>query len=259
MSLRVRAALAFCALFLSTAAPAQQSVVENVAVRNRLYRVANRLELSAAVGFGLARELTEHVNLSLGAAYNVTDTWAFEIRAGYAISGHTNIARQLSRNFLQFDPNQRNRIADDLSALWEMKANGQVGVRWAPIYGKISLLAEIPVHFQVQFWAGGGVGQFHRESVVYCRQLISRSDGTCGDWLSEDTVRPMGSVAAALRFFSHRSGSFKLELRDYIFRDSYLTSIDRVIAERGEPTGVPSNSPGIIQLFTLELGYAVFF
>lgn len=259
MSLPFRAHAAACALLLSTAASAQ-SVVENVAVRNRLYRMANKFEMSAAVGFGLARELTEQVNFSLGAAYNLTDAFAFEIRAGYALSRHTNIARQLARNFLQVDPSQpERRITDDLSKLWEMKANGLIGLRWTPVYGKISLLAELPVHFQVQFWAGGGVGQFHRESIVYCRQLVSRVDGTCADWLREDAVRPIGSLAAALRFFTHRSGSLQLELRDYLFRDSYLTSIDRVVAERGQSTGVSSSSPGIIQLFTLELGYAVFF
>jgi outer membrane beta-barrel protein len=243
---------------ISTAAPAQ-SVVENTAVRNRLYRVANKFELSVAAGFGLARELTDHVNFSLGAAYNLTDAWALQIRAGYALSRHTQIAQQLARNFLQVDPSHLGQITDDVSGLWEMKANGLIGLRWAPVYGKLSLLAELPIHFQVQFWAGAGIGQFHRESIVYCRQLISRTDGTCADWLQEDAVRPMASLAAALRLFSSRTGSFLIELRDYAFRDSYLTSIERVVAERGQPTGTPSNSPGIIQLFTLELGYAVVF
>lgn len=258
MRIRLCATAAACALLVSTTAPAQ-SVVENVAVRNRLYRVANKFELSAAAGFGLARELTDHVNFSLGAAYNLTDAWALQIRAGYAFSRHTQIAQQLARNFLQVDPNQLGRITDDLSGLWEMKANGLIGLRWAPVYGKLSLLAELPVHFQLQFWAGAGLGQFHRESIVYCRQLISRADGTCANWLQDDVVRPIASLAAALRLFSGRSGSFQIELRDYLFRDSYLTSIDRVLAERGQPTGTPSTSPGVIQLFTLELGYAALF
>ncbi len=37
-----------------------------------------------------------------------------------------------------------------------MGVNGSIGARWQPIYGKINLIAELPVHFQLYLWAGGG-------------------------------------------------------------------------------------------------------
>jgi outer membrane beta-barrel protein len=249
-----------CVLSMSVIGAAHaQPVLEGTAVRNRLYRLQSRFELAPSVGLGLAPHLTNHVNLAVSAAYNLADAWAIELRAGYSLSGHTATADQIGRNFLELDPAQRLRTTDDLSGLWELKGNGLLGVRWAPIYGKLSLFSEVPLHFQAYLWAGGGAGQLHRESVVYCRQVTSRDAGACSDWLKENAIRALGSAAVGFRFFTSHSGLIKFELRDYIFRDSFLTSIDRMVAERGEPTGTPASSPGFTNLFTFELGYAFIF
>jgi outer membrane beta-barrel protein len=232
-----------------------EPILEGVAVRNRLYRMQSKFELAPTVGFGLAPQLTRHVHVALGAAYNFSETWALELRAGYSFSGHSATADEIGRNFLELDPAHRLRSTDDLSALWEMKANGLVGVRWTPLYGKLSIFSEWPLHFQAYLWAGGGAAQLHRQSIVYCRQVASREAGACADWLTENATRATGSAALGLRFFTSQRGSLRFELRDYIFRDSFLTSIDRVLAESGQTTGRPASSPGIVHLPSLELGY----
>jgi len=254
-------AIRVCALslagFLGTAQA--QPVLENVAVRNRLYSMQSKFELAPSVGFGLAPHLINHVNLTVAGAYNFTDAWAVEVRASYAFSGHTATADQVGQNFLQLDPARRLRLTDDLSGLWEMKGSALLGIRWAPIYGKLSLFSELPVHFQGYLWLGGGAGRLHRESVVYCRQVSSRDNGSCADWLKEDATRPVASAAAGFRFFTSQRGAIRIELRDYFFRDSYLTSVDRVLAESGVQTGVPASSPGFINLFMVDLGYTFIF
>lgn len=254
----IRAAAVAGGTLLSAVCSAQ-GVVENVVVQNRLYRVSSRFELSLSVGVTPVSRLTEHIPLAVSAAYNASEAFAVELRAGYAITRHTGVASQVARDFLRLDPGRRMRITDDLSALWEMRANGAIGIRWAPIYGKISLLSELPVHFQAYLWGGGGLGQFHRQSVVYCKQVLDRDAGACSDWLSENKVRPLASFAFGMRYFIGQHGSIKMELRNYLFPDSYLTSIDRIAAERGEATGTPASSPGLINLVTFELGYAFIF
>src|SRR6476661_1064839 len=143
-------------------APAED-VVEKVAVRNRLYHVASRLEVSPHVSFMILNQLTDHINFNLGVAYNVSDTLAFELRGGYALSRHTGLATQVSQQLLQRNPANEVKVTDDLANLWEMNANGILGVRWQPLYGKLSLLADLAVHFQTYLWVGGGFGTFHRE------------------------------------------------------------------------------------------------
>ncbi len=51
-----------------------------------------------------------------------------------------------------------------------MSADAVVGLRWQPIYGKVGVFAEIPIHFQAYIFAGAGAGLFNRTSVVLCNQ-----------------------------------------------------------------------------------------
>ena len=247
------AVIAAGALVLSLGARGDE-LLEGRAVRNRLYQVAGRLELSPSVGFTFVNRLTQHFNLQAGVAYNFAETLGVELRAGYAFSGHTGLADQIAQHFLVKDLSS----VDDLSSLWEMKGSAILGIRWAPIYGKISLVADLPIHFQTYLWAGGGFGVFHRQSVVYCNQGtgIGTESAVCSSWLTEDKSLPIGTAALGFRFYTHQSGSLFLEIRDYLFRDSYLMAIDRRVASSNERTGTPAGSPGAINLAFLTFGYA---
>ena len=237
---------------------AEDEVLERVVVRNRLFDLGGRLELTPSLGFMLVTRLTDHYTLSGDAAFNVLNTLAVEARASVAYSRQTGLARRIAQQFLQRDPVLGIERADDLSDGWQMRGSVLGGLRWAPIYGKISLLAEMPVHFQAFLSAGAGAGSFHRQSLVYCRQLVSRDDGTCGDWLTEDKVSGIASGALGIRFFTSQQGSLRFEVRDYVFPDSYLVNIDRVVAEAGGATGEPGRA-GLTHLVMLDVGYAFTF
>jgi len=244
------------ALLLTSTRSAAEELLERVVVRNRLYGVAGRFEISPGVGFSLVDRLTKHINLTVGLGYHFSDSWSLELRAGYALSGHTALADQVAADFLQ----KNIQLVDDFTSLWEMKGSAVLGVRWSPIYGKISLLAEVPVHFQTYLWLGGGAGSFHRQSVVYCQQLSGTGPGNyqCGGWLTENKIGALGSAAIGFRFFTHQGGALVVELRDYLFADSYLTGIQKQVAGSGGQTGVPASSPGLINLVLLDVGYAFF-
>jgi outer membrane beta-barrel protein len=257
------AALALSAPALAESDPARieapaEDVVEKVAVRNRLYSVEGKWELSPFVGLMVQTNLTDHYNFGVAGAYNVSDTLAFEARLGYALSRHTGLANQVASQLLTRNPGSELREVDDFANLWEMNANALAGVRWQPIYGKISLMAELPVHFQGYLWLGGGAGMFHRESIVYCQKLASRAEGTCSNWLEEDKISWLGSAALGMRFFTHQQGALKLELRNYLFPDSYRVKIDRTQAEQGKTTGTLT-SVGVTPLWMFDLGYTFFF
>lgn len=237
---------------------AEDEVIERVVVRNRLYDLGGRLELSPSLGFMLVTRLTDHYTLSANAAFNLHNTVALEARGGVAYTRQTGLARRIAQQFLQRDPVLGIERADDLSDAWEMRGHLLGGLRWAPIYGKISLLAELPVHFQAYLSAGAGAGSFHRQSLVYCRALMSRDDGTCGDWMREDKIAGLASGALGVRFFTSQQGSLRLEVRDYVFADSYLVNIDRVTAEAGGVTGEPGKA-GLTHLVLLDVGYAFTF
>ncbi|RKH16051.1 outer membrane beta-barrel domain-containing protein [Corallococcus praedator] len=268
-TLRVFAALCISLTALGAAAQ-EDGVLESAVVRNRLYKPAGHPELSLSVGLPVQTYLTAHYFFDVGLAYNLFDTFAVEARAGFAASRHTGLARSISESFLD---REDKRVTDELEDLWRMNLHGVIGARWAPIYGKISLVADIPVHFQTYLWVGGGLGNLKRESVIQCTQVVDRAAGVCDNrtavddrgsatenyWVKETRVAPVVSAALGFRFFIKEQHGIRLELRDWIFKDSYRVNLLRDDWEAGNPTGEPAGSPGLTHLVQFDLGYTYSF
>ena len=244
-----------------------EELVEKVVVRNRLFNVEGRFELGANVGFSMLSRLTDHYNLNVSAGYNFMDALALELRVGYAISSHTGLADDIADKFFAQSktaiPN-----ATDLQDLWEMKFNAIVGLRWQPIYGKLGLMAEVPVHFQFYIWLGGGVAMLNRTSVVICNQegMVQNPDTgknelKCVNYLKDSKVGPLVSLALGFRFFLTNNQIVRFEIRDWSWIDSYLTGANRVAAlNASNPTGNGTPvSPGITNLVQFDLGYTFIF
>lgn len=225
-------------------------VVEKVAVRNRLFSVEGRWEAGVSAGFSLLPRLTDHYNFNASVAYNVKDWLGIELRGGYALSMHSDVANQLQDEWVS----SSTIPATDATDLWEMTGHGVVGVRFQPIYGKLNLMSELPVHFQLYLWAGGGAGYLKRESLVICQEKSGPT--TCGSFLKESRVSPLVSLALGFRFFLPFQGhSLKLEVRDWSFMDQYQTNIDRATGTGG----LPSPEAGITNLVQIDVGYAFIF
>lgn len=249
------------ALLVSSRAAAQEDLVEKVVVKNRLYTAKGDFEVSGMAGFLVVPQLVSTVNLNLGVGYNFAETFGVELRGGYAISGLTGLAKSVRNNLIVRDPaRNQDPVVDDLSGLWQMKANVAIGLRWMPIYGKINLVADLPVHFNFYLWAGPGFVMAERESIVYCESVSGTgSSRECNQFRTETANRPMGSVAAGMRFFTHKGGAIRLEIRDNVFADSFLDNINRADAEAGRPTGTEASSPGLTHSVVADVGYTFIF
>jgi outer membrane beta-barrel protein len=253
-SLSLSASLAL--LLTALSASAQEQVLDTAAVRHRLYAPGERLEVSLAVGLPVRDYLTAHYNLNAGFAYNLVDTFALEARAGYALSRHTGLARSISESFLNRGDK---RVTDELEDLWEMSLHGVVGARWAPIYGKLSLLADEAAHFQAYLWGGGGLASLRRESIIQCTQVGDRAQGICDNWLTERRVAPVVSAAVGFRFFLPGGHALRFELRDWAFQDQYRVNVEREAWEAGRESGELASDPGLTHLVQFDLGYTFFF
>jgi outer membrane beta-barrel protein len=245
----------------------EADLVEKVVVKNRLYSVAGRWELGLYGGFTLLPRLTEHYNLNLGVAINVIDALAIELRGGYAITRHTGLADQISADFFQSvvagGPAAAAPVVD-MSDLWEMTGNAAVGLRWQPIYGKISLFSEAALHFQFYAWLGGGAAYFTRRSIIICNE---RSGGECSNWFTEGKVGPLVELALGMRLFLPLNTgkitiAFRVEARTYSWLDSYLEGVNRVAALNSatpDGNGTPSAKAGITTLSQIDIGPSLIF
>lgn len=262
-----------CCLALVLVGPAaaraaeEGDLVEKVVVRNRLYSVAGRWELGLHGGFTLLPRLTEHYNLNLSLGINVVDALAIELRAGYAFSRHTGLADQISADFFQSvvaGGAAASAPVTDMSDLWQMGGNAAIGLRFQPIYGKISLFSEAALHFQFYIWAGGGVGLMTRESIIICNE---RAGGECSDWYDEFKVSPVVSLAAGMRLFlpfntQKITIAFRVEARTWSWLDSYLENVNRVQALNAatpDGNGTGSARAGVTTLSQIDIGPALIF
>lgn len=256
MSPMLRASVLLALTLTAPLAAAQEEVLDTAAVRHRLYSTAGRLEVSAALGLPLNTYLTRHFNLEASAAWHLTGTLALEGRAGYALSSHTGLASSISQSFLARVDKE---VTDELEDMWQMGLHGAAGVRWSPIYGKISLFTDATAHFQAYLWGGGGLAALQRESIIQCTEVVNRSQGLCNAWATESRLAPVGSVAFGMRFFFSGNHGVRLELRDWFFGDSYRTGLVRAEWEAGRPTGRQAPNPGLTHLVFLDLGYSFLF
>lgn len=241
----------------ATAWADEDELVEKVVVKNRLFTVEGKFEVGANAGITLVTRLTEHYNFQASVAYNIADSFAVELRAGWALAQHTSLANKVRDQFLTTSVPTIN----DVSGLWRMGVNGAIGARWQPIYGKISLVAEIPVHFQLYLWAGAGGALLERESVVLCTQPVRGGTAnriiSCNEYYSEQKFGPVASLAAGFRFFITEHHAFRIEVRDWSYFDSYYVNVPPT--SNGPQGGTLASSPGLINVVLLDLGYSFIF
>ncbi|MBK7858778.1 MAG: outer membrane beta-barrel domain-containing protein [Archangiaceae bacterium] len=264
--MKVRASLLLLAL---VAAPAfaeeeQGALVEKVAVRNRLFTTERRFELGLNLGFMVLTQLTEHYTANLDLAFNIVNTFAIELLAGGSYSRHTSLARDVADQQAAKSVSATTRW-NDLSGLWEMVGNAVVALRWQPLYGKIGgalqdLLFGNPIHFQFYVTAGGGAGYFKRDSIVIC---LHKTSNACDEWLSESKVGPLFTGGLGFRFFLPTYGnhhSLKLEVRDWIYLDSYNLQVKANQVTPSNPTPeAQAASAGVTQLWQVMVGYSYMF
>lgn len=247
------------ALLASTAFAAEP---ERVVVRNRLYNPQGQMELGVEVGTSLINRLVSHNNLQATGAYNFTNEWAVEVFGGYALSSHTDIADQVNSEVAS-KPTNTFQTVDDFAGLWQMQWNVAGGVRWAPIYGKLNLFADLPVHFQAYLGAGAGVAGMERKSVTYCLSPSTKdADGNalCDDPLDEKRTSPLAQFGGGLRFFLGQHAALRLEARDYTFPDKFQININRAQAQAGDPNaGEQVSSPGFEHIVFLSAGVSYIF
>lgn len=264
------AVLALVAPPAARAADADESKVEKIVVRNRLHTVKGKFEVSPGVGFTLTNKLTEHTNFELGLGYNLFETFAIELRGGYALGGLTSVSEQVQTEIYADSPVSggtavpKNATPNDFADLWQLQWQALVLPRWQPIYGKLNLATEVPIHFQVFLTAGGGYVGLHRESIVYCQNGGTARGAECAEYLQEDRQDIAFGAGGGLRFWAYEDIQLKIELFDLAFFDEYREQVSRAEAEKEAPGAEPAQgtlagNPGLTNLIFLNIGATFLF
>jgi len=258
-------AVLLASVTLTPVAAFADDVVEKVVVRNRQFRTEGAFEVSPLVGFSVTNRMTSTTNFQLGVGYNFSETFGLEGRGSFALSGLTSVGEQARQKLFEFDP-KNSAPVDEFQDLWRIQWSALLMPRWSPIYGKLNLATELPVHFQAYLSAGAGAVGLTQESVVYCQNSTSiggSRPGECGGYLSEDKVTWAGAVGGGFRFFMNEMFMLRLELFDMFHPDEYRKGINRQRAEAETPGSAAEEgkvtSAGLSNTLFFNVGASVVF
>lgn len=151
------------------------------AVTGRMFAKKGRFELAPGVGLSLNDPFYDHIVVSAAGNFHVLETLFIGASADFYVSPSKTITVTGGGNPTAPDYNKPVYAA-------------RLEVGWAPIYGKLSLLAETVLHFDTYIAAGGGV--------------IGQKEGGAAFG---------GSIAIGQHYFLNEWMALRLDIRDQIF------------------------------------------
>ena len=172
-------------------------------VTGHTFVMARRFEIAPTFSLSFRDAFWSKYVVGATATYHFTETIGLALRGGYAftsVSGSAQIC----------PPNEpcRSPTKEELDG----KGPGQIKVitaldfEWAPLYGKISLLAEGFAHFNLYLIAGP-------TAIQYQAPKDGNVSGTDAKW----TIG--GEAGLGMRFIFNRWMALRFELRDAIYRE----------------------------------------
>lgn len=178
-------------------------------VSGHLFLKRGRFEISPSASVSLRDAFFRKYVLGATFTYFPTETLGFGLRAGYSIPTVSGAAQICTFTDSGTGGVSRGCNAPSFDQL-DGAAPGQltllagVDAQWAPIYGKISLLAESFAHFDMYGILGASLVQYKGPPTTAAEQSTARM--TAG-----------GNVGVGFRFFLNRYITLRTEVRDLIY------------------------------------------
>lgn len=198
-------------------------------VSGHLFLKQGRFEFSPSATLSIKDAFFSKYILGGTLTYHPTETLGLSLRAGYSINTVASAAQICTFGADGTRGCRQPTYADlDGEAPGQMTLLGGVDVQWAPIYGKISLLAEQFLHFDL--YGVGGV------TAVQYRGPDQSA-----------LLTPGGNVGVGMRFFLNRWVTVRTEFRDLIYVEKALnpatTLRNQLLFELGVSLFFPSAHP----------------
>jgi outer membrane beta-barrel protein len=169
-------------------------------VSGSLFLKSGRHELGPVLGISLSDAFFTKYMAGLRYAYHVSETVSFGAFASAAASSPSGaVARCNAQGGSCRTPTK----ADLLHTPGDFGANAGLDASWAPLYGKISVLAESVLHFDTYLLTGAG--------------LLQSRIAPPGEDVVKASWRPEGHFALGQRYYLGPWGTIRLELRDMLY------------------------------------------
>jgi outer membrane beta-barrel protein len=168
------------------------------AVERKVFLKRRRFEVMPYVGLDLNDAFFQHFFVGASAAYHLEDSFALELRGGFALG-------DLEKDSVRFVRVETGSLPFDPPSL---VAHADLDAVWAPIYGKLSLFGESILHFDTFLTAGGGIF------------VTERTDDPRGARDRVTNVNPSANIGVGQRYFINEWLVLRAELRNYTFLET---------------------------------------
>lgn len=197
-------------------------------VSGHVFLMNGRFEISPELGISLRDAFFTKYLLGAALTYHLTETFAVSARGGYTlsiISGAAQICPPSSATAAAcrsptFDELTKNGSTLENKAYGLTTLMGSLDLQWAPIYGKLSLIAEKVLYFNTYVLAGPAVVSYGPTGKV-----------TVG-----------GNVGVGFRFVVNKWVAIRAELRDVIYFEQ----------------GFPSTNTSVRNQLMVGFGFSMF-
>ncbi len=204
------AALLALALLAGAPDPAAQAEPPGLSswippVSGRLYGVADRFELTPGVGVSLEDPFVQKLIPQLSAGYHFGESFYLGLKLGYALGFSSGVAQSCTAAGTGLSC-QGPSAAELASLPGQMTGFGLLEGGWTPLYGKLRLVGDTVLHFDLSLLLGAGV-------------ILAGVPAPVGS----GATAPTGAAAPALgpglgeHFFVSDRVAIALELRDYLY------------------------------------------
>ncbi len=223
-------------------------------VQGKKFPMNGRWETSLLFSAGVGSALTSHLGLVLQQRYHPNEWLDVGVDGLLNRAALSGLADQIrARLPPRQDPaTGAPNLASELSNASQLRAGALAMARVAPIYGKVNLAGELPLHFQAFLTFGVGAGFLHHESVNLCAVAGSAPCQT-GQFQTSDAVKPLLDFGGGMRFWIGRHASLEAQVRAHAYPDSYKERNDLT----DPATGIRRNYVAV--LARLLLGVSVLY
>lgn len=180
-------------------------------VQNRFFIKEGRFELSGVGGYVPNNPMVQRVSGGFLGAYHLNEKFAAEGAILYFPDLGGNDLKGLTKKLVEI-ANNRSTTSNFEQPVEKMMLGATVAARWSPIYGKINLLGENVLNFDLYFT--GGLGMISTKKYM----VSAGSDGTIGLTWTSNEVHPPVIAGLGTNLFINQSLAVKLDVRSFIYR-----------------------------------------
>jgi outer membrane beta-barrel protein len=179
-------------------------------ISGQLYMKAGRFELTPSFNVSVNDPFFTKYFGGLKLDYHITESWGVGVTGAAGTSSPTASASICTANQGCTKPTD--------AQLYQVpgRIRSIVGIEgaWSPVYGKLNVLAEVPVHFDLSILAGA-------DWISY-DEVLSGADANpppAGNGLKPARTSSIGGhVGLGMRLFLSRLMALRFEVKDYVYK-----------------------------------------